>query len=112
MVSFLLSRPEARHRTFVPPAAKYWWPELFEEIKALIHILSVRHKNRPPTQKKLRYFSQGYIFIHIVSKKYHDHPLIYYGRYCPVFAENYRKYHCYSSSECSVSVVLKKFEST
>jgi hypothetical protein len=28
-----LSRPESRHRSFLPPAAKYWWPELFEENK-------------------------------------------------------------------------------
>ena len=58
MVSFLLSRPEARHRTFVPPAAKYWWPELFEEIKALI----------PPTKKNCATFHRV-TFLYILFLK-------------------------------------------
>lgn len=32
VIKGLLKRPDSRHRTFIPPQAKYWWPELFEGV--------------------------------------------------------------------------------
>ena len=32
MVKGLLKRKDGNHRNFVPPAAKYWWPTLFEGV--------------------------------------------------------------------------------
>lgn len=32
VIKGLLKREEGRHRNFTPPAAKYWWPQLFEGV--------------------------------------------------------------------------------
>ena len=30
VIKGLKARPETRHRSFVAPQAKFWWPKLFE----------------------------------------------------------------------------------
>ena len=32
VIKGLLKRPDGNHRNFTPPAAKYWWPRLFEGV--------------------------------------------------------------------------------
>jgi len=66
VIKGLKARPVTRHRSFVPPAAKYWWPKLFTGV---VHseILGTRIE-MVMTERGLRLVDEAYGFDNYIMK--------------------------------------------